>query len=303
MSKSAGTSEPRPKGRPAKTQKTVSVLEKHGVVDNPKSSENQLEFAYEKPLLFKNLFKFFGNLKASMIFIRCTPTEMTFFTRDLNKKCRVIAKLPGSQVNWYYCEKTFWMGVIRTNVEKIFSRIDKSLYKISIIKTHDNDDQIEIIFKDAELDKDCNYKISLSKPDDDEELFATEKTTSEESLNGFPVAFTLKSAQIKKSVLDISELPGNEMTIEKIGDYPLRFTHNSANVTYNETYRSSEKINLVSTVEKEKIFRATVKTTSLKSFVNASIAQEVRIYCKAGDSIVFHSELDALIVDTVVDVE
>ena len=119
-------------GRPPK-KNPPPPLRKDGIVERPMDANNRLEFVYEDPTMLKSLFAYFKNLKAREIHLRCSPTGLTFFTRDHTKTSRVVAVVAGEHVNWHYCEGTFWLAINRENVEKLFASIDKTLYKITII--------------------------------------------------------------------------------------------------------------------------------------------------------------------------
>ena len=99
-------------------------------METPSDPENRMEFVYEDPMVFKSLFTYFKNLKARDIHIRCRPGDVTFFTRDSTRTCRIVAELPGEAMNHFYCDDEFWLGLNRDTVEKIFAGIDKSFFKI-----------------------------------------------------------------------------------------------------------------------------------------------------------------------------
>lgn len=307
MSKEApAKTPPKPRGRPAtggsKKKPKPPPLEKKGVVSSPDNPANQIEFAYDTPAVFKNMFKFFTSMKTVHIHIRFSPAGISFFIRDLLQKCRVVAHLPGANANWYYCTSTVWVGLLRAKVAPIFSRIDSSIHKVSIIKKFDDDEHIEIILKDMITDKDCNYKIAVSNFDKDDDLLATEGLVVEDALEKHPVAFTLQSALVKKTVGDVGSF-SDFMTIEKIGLFPLRITYTIQGLTYNETYRDPKKIDLKSNVKSDEVFRVIMLKESLKALSGALISPDVRIYCKEGAPMIFISELDALKVYAVVEAE
>jgi hypothetical protein len=189
-------------GRPS-IRSTPPPLESRGVVDSPKDPNNRLEFVYGNPLIFKALFTYFKNIKARDIHLKCHKGGLTFYTRDHSKTSRIVAEVSGAHVNWHYCEGEYWLGINRDSIEKIFSSIDKTFFKITIIQTHDDIDSLLFIFKDADIDKECNYKISLSTYPADEELYEIDKlVTPQALLINFPIEFTLTAKQFKKSISD-----------------------------------------------------------------------------------------------------
>ena len=286
-------------GRPS-TRAVPPLLERKGIVDSPKDSNNRLEFVYGDPTVFKSLFTYFKNIRAREIHLRCNSTGLTFFARDHSKTSRIIASVTGKHVNWHYCEGEFWLGINRDNIEKIFSSIDKTFFKITIIQTHDDINSLIFIFKDAEIDKECNYKIALSSYSPDDELYEAERLLSPTALiANFPIEFTLTAKQFKKSISDASN-HSETITFEKLGIHPLQLTYAKSNMIYNEVYRSPEKINLRSAITENMTFRATIKIINVKSLSSSMVTDDVRILCREDADILFRSALDAkaLVVST-----
>ena len=158
-SKASAALKRRGPGRPP-SKPPAPPLEKKGIVDSPKDSNNRLEFVYSDPTVFKSLFTYFKNIKARDIHLRCSPSGLTFFARDHSKTSRIVATVAGEHVNWHYCEGEFWLGINRDHIEKMFAAIDKTFFKMTIIQTQDDTNSIIFIFKDAEIDKECNYKVT-----------------------------------------------------------------------------------------------------------------------------------------------
>ena len=283
-------------GRPPK-HRPPPPLRKDGIVEIPSDDENRLEFVYDDPMMFKSMFTYFKNLKARDIHVRCTPRDITFFTRDSTRTCRIIAKLPGAQMNHYYCDGTFWLGLNRDSVEKIFACIDKSFYKITLFYRHDDTEHLVVRFKDPELEKDCNYKTRVSVLDLDEDLVAAETMTVADWLKSFPIEFTLSAKQFKKTVTDASH-HSDTITAEKLGAHPFQFTYSKAGMVYHETYRNPAKICLRSTVPDDGIFRCTIKLAHIKSLACAMVTSQIRIFCREDADILFRSEIEALQVST-----
>ena len=275
-------------------------LEKKGIVDSPKESNNRLEFVYGEPVVFKSLFTYFKNIKARDIHLRCSPQGLTFFARDHSKTSRIVAVVAGEHVNWHYCEGEYWLGINRDHVEKMFASIDKTFFKLTIIQTQDDTNSLTFIFKDAEVDKECNYKVMLSTYAPDEDLYEAEKTLTPEGLvANFPIEFTLTAKQFKKSISDASNY-SDTITFEKLGSYPLQLTYTKSNMIYNEVYRTAEKIHLRSAITDSSTFRCTVKIANVKSLASSMVTDDVRILCREEGDILFRSAIDAkaLVVST-----
>jgi hypothetical protein len=282
-------------GRPP-SKPPAPLLDKKGIVESPKDENNRLEFIYSDPSVFKSLFVYFKNIKAREIHLRCSPTGLTFFTRDHSKTSRIFATILGKHINWYYCEETFWLGINRDNIEKIFSSIDKTFFKIAIIQTKDDINTLLIVFKDSEIEKECNYKITLSSYTEDEDLYKAEQVLE---TNDFFIDFTLSAKQFKKTINDASNY-SETITFEKMYNAPLQLYYAKSNIIYNEIYRSNEKINLHVDIKNNNTFRATIKLNNIKSLASSMVTDEIHILCKSDEDILFKSVIDSksLIVNT-----
>lgn len=282
-------------GRPPSKPPAPS-LDKKGIVDEPKDINNRLEFVYSDPLIFKSLFVYFKNIKAREIHLKCSPEGLTFFARDHSKTSRIFASIPGNNINWYYCKSTFWLGINRDNIEKIFNSIDKTFFKIVIVQTHDDHNSLIIIFKDSEIEKECNYKILLSSYTEDNNLYEAESIANE---TDYLIEFTLTAKQFKKTINDASNY-SEMITFEKIGDNPLQLLYAKSGIIYNETYKSDSKISLKSNISSNKIFRATIKINNIKSLASSMVTDEIRILCRSDEDILFKCVIDtkALTVNT-----
>lgn len=282
-------------GRPP-SKPPVPLIDKKGVVNESKDSNNRLEFIYSDPSIFKSLFIYFKNIKAREIHLRCSPTGLTFFTRDHSKTSRICATIPGKHINWYFCEDTFWIGINRDNVEKIFASIDKTFFTIVIIQTIDDPNSLLIIFKDSEIEKECSYKIVLSSFNEDEELYESESLIKN---NDYLIEFTLTAKQFKKTINDAFNY-SETITFEKISNNPLQLNYAKSNIVYNEIYKSDEKIMLKSNLQLNNTFRATIKINHIKSLASSMVTDEIKILCRPDEDILFQSIIDskALTVNT-----
>jgi hypothetical protein len=288
-------------GRPS-NKPPPPALERKGIVASPDNPENRLEFVYGDPLLFKALFAYLKNVKARQIHVRCARQGITFYTRDHAKTSRIVANVPGALVNWHYCEDDFWININRESVEKIFGGIDKTFYKMTFMITHDDPKHIHIVFKDAAIDKECNYQVTLSTYEADPDLYEVEALLVPAVLKQrFPIEFTLTAKQFKKTVTDASNLSEN-VTFEKFGENPLQITYAKAGITYTEVYRTPAKIKLRSSVSDGDTFRCTVAVANVKSLATSMVTEDVRILCRADGDMLIRSALDdkALVVSTFV---
>jgi hypothetical protein len=283
-------------GRPP-SKPPAPPLEMRGVVDSPRDADNRLEFVYGDPTMFKDLFTFLRNMKARDVHIRCDPAGITFFARDHTKTSRIVAAVAGRHVNWHYCEGTYWLGLNRDNVEKMFAAIDRSFYKVTIFQTHDDPNTLTFVFKDAEIEVERNYKMTLSAYAADDDLYDAERQAAAVVAPApggapCPLEFTLTAKHFKKSVCDAGAY-SDVVTYEKLGRHPLQLTYARASVVYNEVYRSDAKIALRTTVGDGGAFRVTLKVANVKSFAASMVTDDVRVYCREDADVVFRSAIDA----------
>jgi hypothetical protein len=304
VEKKSSAASKRGPGRPP-NKPTPPTLVMKGIVDNPSQAENRFEFVTGNPDMFKRLFTYFKTLKAQDIYIRFTKTDMTFFARDHSKSSRIIANIAGKYTNWFYSEDKFWLGLSRDRVDKMFASIDKSFFKLTITVRHDDPDSILFILKDADVEKEGNFKFPVSALDPDPELTDAEKEIIPEKLSGakneFPIQFTLTAKQFKKEVTDASNY-SETISFEKLGDdYPLQLTYvNQQKVTYNGVYRNSTKIALHSSIPEGATFRCAVKLANVKSLAASMVTDSMRIYARETGDILFRSAIEdnILIVST-----
>ncbi len=279
-------------GRPP-SKPPAPPLERRGVVADPSDPNNKFEFVYDDPTVFKTLFVYYKNLRARDIYIRCDRDGMTFFARDHTKTSRVVARIEGSKVNWYFCADVLWFGLNREQVHPIFASIDASFFKITFRQEHGNTDHISLTLKDAAINKECSYQIMLAHLEPDQDLFDAEQVTGAENLaQEFPIEFTLTSKQFKKTVADAANM-SEDISVEKHGlKSPLYLTYQRIGATYHETYHSADKISLRADLQPDQMFRCTVILLNIKSLATSMVAETVQILCRETDYILFRSRLE-----------
>lgn len=286
-------------GRPP-NKPLLPSIDKNGIVTSPKNSNHRLELIHNDPNIFKSLFNYFKNIKAREIHLRCDNNGLTFFTKDHSKTLRIIANIFGKNVNWYYCNSTFWLGINKENIEKIFSSIDKTFFSIILLQSYDDINCLNIILKDIELDKECNYNIVLSSYIDDNELYEAENIINTDE---FLLEFILSSKQFKKTVNDAINF-SETITFEKIGNNPLQLSYIKSNISYYEIYKSNDKIMLKSKISDHNTFRAIIKLNNIKSLANSMITDDIKILYNF-EHMLFQSIIDSnvLTVNTLYNIE
>lgn len=278
-------------GRPS-SKPPVPVLKVSGIVNEPFDPSNAIEFVFSDPLVFKTLFIYFKNLKSKEIHVRFRETDITFFTRDQDKYSKVISHIDCRNVNWYYCQKEQWIGLNRDHAEKMFTNIDKTFFKITMVYRHDDPDNLCFIFKDSELSKECHYKIDVAIIDPDEELFSAENDIpGEHATELYPIQFTLNSKQFKKTISDASSY-SDKINIEKTAGHPLQLTYNKVHITYREVYLDEEKIKLINDIKDGQNFKCTIRLSNIKSLASSMVTDNVTIMASDAHDILLRSVID-----------
>ena len=275
-------------------------MERRGVVDAPANSRNRFEFVYERPGVFRELFTHLKNARAREVFLRLDPQGLAFFARDHGRTSRIVALIPGAQVNWHYCEGTFVLGLKRETAELAFAPIDKTHSRVTLAQSHDDLGRLTITLHNAEVDTDRTYMVALAIFPPDPELFAAERDLTPESLAAlYPVQFTLTARYFKKLVGDAATVCA-ALTLEKLGRHPLQYTYASSSVQVGEVFNSRDMIDMRSSVGDDAIFRVRVGLANLKALAAAMVTDNVRVLCREDDDLLVRSVIDskALVVST-----
>ena len=72
-------------GRPS-TRSVPPLLERKGIVNSPKDSNNRLEFVYGDPTVFKSLFTYFKNIKAREIHLSLQSIVIAIPNQNIDVK-------------------------------------------------------------------------------------------------------------------------------------------------------------------------------------------------------------------------
>lgn len=300
--KSATGAVKRGPGRPPKKTPTPP-LEIKGIADAPEDPENRYELIASKPEQLKKLFNFCKNIKADVVEVFFRKTETVFLAKDHEQRNFNIAYLLGSDAVHYYCESPFKKRWKRDMVEKVFSRINKSYFKMSITAKREDDEKFDIAMLNAEIGRQVNYKIESIGGDFDPELETAEQEVKqidetaaqdngedEKKSSSFPIRFTLTNKELKQEITD-ALVKCEVITIEKAGEYPLMFA--SSDGSYRSTYTEEGKIDLVSTIRPKQSFSCELRLANIKSFASSMVAEKVRIYCReTGEKIMLKSVMD-----------
>lgn len=267
-------------GRPPKASKAPPIT-KFGVVNSPCDSKNIFEVSHTKPVLWKNLFGFFQSLKAVDICIKCAPDGLTFYTMDYTKNIRVLARFDVAELEWYYCQSEFHMGVNQGDVEGIFKIIDDSFCRIMIERLRANPTQIKITLTDPSINKDNIFSVRVMVPPPDPKLL--ELDTIFNGRDESDIAFTLLNRNLKKS-MEIASKQSSTARIDCVGNSGLRIIYNSNDfqITGTEAYRDDKAIKLRSNLKEGGYIQVQFQISLVKSFTDANKFESVQVYGSNG---------------------
>lgn len=284
----------RPSRRPA-----IPVLDRKGVVEAPDFECSLLELVYDAPQAFKALFTYMKSLKAKVVIMRFDENGITLYARDHTEKSVTIAHINGHKMNWYYCAERFAIELNRENVDKMFMNVDKTFHKISMFIETDEREFLRFAFKDADIDKECNYKIGVNICEFINDHFLAAEEIVKTQFN-FPIEFTLTVKQFEKTISD-SVGQSDDINIVKSGDLPLEIKYNKGAVTYKEVYRDGTKIDLTCRLDTIVHFSTKVKLINIKPLVGSMVTDKVRICCGEDGRLMFRLVIkeEAVIVNAI----
>lgn len=275
-------------GRP-KTYETKVIIPNVGIIKEPTESNYRLEIVYEKATSFKSVFTYFKNIKADKIHVHCNPESLTFFVRDHCNTQRTLVKINGDQLNRYFCASEFMFFISLKHAEPIFNAIDASIGTISFIQDEDVS-SIYIILYNVEIKRECKYKLELSTFEKDQILYDAAQYLTPESLDSYPISYTIGAKDFKKSISDILNLTqnGDEIVYLEKGssNEPLHFYRHTEKISYWESYHDEKEIKLVNKLG-DNPFRIGVRLTNLKCLHNALLGGNITIYAKEGSDMIF----------------
>lgn len=279
-------------GRPPSKPK-IPVLTKHGIVNTPDNSQNCLEFVYDNPKLFKTLFAYYKDIKAKTIIIKMKHDRLEFYTRDHEKKTRVVAVISGANANWYYCAEEMVIAISREKVEGIFNSIDKKFNKITFVYSYTERDLFKIVFKNYEINTDSIYRINIMVADADLELFnAIDDILGIDHI--YKLSFTLEHKIFKKKIEASMSQGSKIISIVKTPDSNLQFSFNTSSLTYNDDFGNSDSIALVNKLENCLLFRIELQLEQMKPITKSVIGDTVTLHCSEDRDLLIVSASDII---------
>lgn len=295
--------EAKDKKRPGRPRK-IPLKEKpkrQGIMDEPISEDNLIEFQYDQPAEIKKLIGTFCNhldcKKLSFIF---TPSDMYIYTRNHRETNDARIKFVGSKVNQYYCgKKEVEIAIKYENLELITSKINKNCESISFIvtvKAHNK--YLYIVIKNTncrpkyiEMDIMADFKKC-----DFRDKFECNKDAILE--------FQMDGKEFKQAIDDTKGFE-NQWTIEKESkDDPLSFRYKSANnqVRVKEVPEDIKSLSIIDRIPKKDIFSVSYYVSDLKPTSTSQLSKSIRIYIWKDKPMKITAEIDdkTIIVDVII---
>lgn len=282
MSESKGKKKP---GRPRKTPLKKS-LERNGISPTPLKTSNVMEFIYDVPVNFKKIFQLFIALAARYICMEFKEKSINIIACCHLKKTWVKITIDCAKVNHYYCAKPVDVYLNPGTTEKIIKTLNREYTTISWILNRETDrSSIDIIFKNPlEIDEHRVVNLIQSPGYSCETKFSNE---------GYPIKFSL-SGKYFKQLITVSKTFSNQITINKTGNSPLIFTYSSRDksATHSHIVRNEKNINLISNLDDDDIFSASVNIDYIEPLSKSIITNSVKISADNFKDVLFETHLD-----------
>jgi hypothetical protein len=276
-------------GRPRLLPK-VEPLPKLGVVTNPDSEDNLVEFSYDNVIIFKKIFSLLKLMNLKEINIYFTPTYTKIYGIDHLEKNLINIKIDATKLNHYYCEYAINITLDPKNLDKITQKIDKNynLYSM-ILKKNSYRNNLIIILNNKILSIDESHIINLIENDTDLNQLYNKSV----DYNLYPLKFELPGKYFKKLINDIS-IFSDIFTIEKMHNKPLQFVYKNINNTikgYNMC-KDNNKIKLESALDANDIFSVSIRIDYIKALSNSLLSEKIKIYADKDNDIIFNLLID-----------
>lgn len=263
------------KKRPGRPRKNPPRQPKprNGVVENPHSSDNFMEFLYDKPTQFKKIWAFFKMMAVEHIHMLLTPDSIKIWCVDHNKKNEIRVKIDCNKVNHYYCQEELDIYLTSKDVEWIMSTIDKT-YNSILLLSEKNDTQKNLkIILNNDYEAQESHVIELSKNDgiiENDHKFLD---------NNYMVKFNMMGKYYKKMISDLKAIT-NILTIRQDSfDDDLMFEYTSNTKKINSTIIcNKDKFKVVSQVDENSTFRTSFNIDHVKPISSSLLAENIDIY-------------------------
>lgn len=293
-------STPPVKKKPGRPRKVVPKknIPKLGIVHEPSNKDDPdhrsvyvLELVYENPTMFRRIFNLFKAMQVQDIRLRFEPEVVQILTQDRVKKSTIYTVIEGARLNKYYCEKTFEIGLIPDDIQKISQTINNDYSKITIISSRrDEKSKLQIILAyDGIETADKKYIIDVNSVEECDWGVLDEL----ELESSYPIKFELTSRFFKKTIADF-KLMSNIMSIQKVGTGLLQMSYIFSNKRGEQytCFKDPAKINLRSTIKPDDLFSCSVYIPHVKPLSTSLITDTIEISASKEHKLIFTALLD-----------
>jgi hypothetical protein len=292
MNTTLGQEQPKKRkpGRPPLRIKKEQI-ERLGVVQEPKNTNNIMELVYDIPMIFKKIFNFLKLMEVKEIKIKFMEDSVQLISVDHLEKNIINLNIDCSKMIHYYCKTQIIVILDSKNIEKVLQKIDKNYSTITFISKIDTyRSEIMINFSNTDIDIDEIHTINLMESnfiDDDKYKYVNL------NYDEYPIKFQLPCKYFKKIINDISTF-SNIFKIEKIKGIELQFPYDTdgRTIKVNNIFNNAEKIKLESTIAENDIFSVSTYIDYIKALSNSLISDNVKIFVDREKDMVFKLFVD-----------
>lgn len=260
-------------GRPRKIPKK-EIIPRHGIINEPSNKNNIVEFSYDDPLLLKKTLGYFKALASAQLQVIFSKENIIFYAQDHHNKSRVRIKIDGNKANSYYCKDEIDTGLNCKDLELILNKIDKEYSDIKIIITKKNQQKYISIMLNNNIQIIENHNVDV----------ITQYNTLTSYIDAFnkvnhTLNFTLPGKYFKKTINDMKSFSNILSIQQEECNLPVTFEYMSKNkkIKAVHTIKDNKKINLVSKLEKDDMFRVDVRLEFIKPISSINISDNINI--------------------------
>lgn len=279
----------RPPGRPPKNMViNNNDVVKSGIMTEPINKSNCIEFLYMKPVIFKDLFKFFKSIFAQYIQFIFRSEEIIIYCIDNHKQTQILVKIDATKVNSYFCRNSIEISVDRNEMLSILNKIDKTYTSITISSNNNTSQQnIMVSLKNSD-EVIMNHQLSLisnvNSMNNEYDFMDTD----------YMIHFKLKNKIFKQTILDIRQIAKQfDITQDSMHDnIILKYISENKRIISDHIIGTKEKIELESKLQDDESFRLNLNIETIKPLATEQIADDIHIYIDENKQFMTKSYLD-----------
>lgn len=262
-------------GRPPSAPKKEPAI-KHGITNQPKCTDNLLEFIYDQPIFLKRILSFFRLLSANDVQLIFRPAEIIMYTHDYDKKTHVLVKIDASKLNHYYCAADYDIGVSCEEFERITKKINKNYSQVIIVIDRENINKELTIKLENSINITEIYEIALSGRYDRLNAFSN---AAQFSMIDYPIELTYPSDYFKQLISDIREHDKKISYVQESRDAPLKieFQSQTKKTRAEFVHNNPESLRFVSRIPDGDSFHMAIMLQNLKAISSAQLADTITV--------------------------